>query len=174
MLGLTLGVGSQVSHPRVCWSTYYMCSSRPLHLLWRTLRRLLLPRHVCMLWTPALAVIKGQAQRAAIICPCVEKREDSEGLQWGKVKNTLAEGFSFFKKSVTAISTEHIIQCADCLDGLRPVSVDVAQNGASSAGTQEAPQVWQRRWDICTQHRSTRMCHRGLHVLIRHVMLPMK
>lgn len=37
---------------------------------------------VCTLWTLALANIKGQAQSAAIICPCVMKREGSEEGGW--------------------------------------------------------------------------------------------
>ena len=102
--------------------------------------------HVCTLWTLALANIKGQAQCAAIICPCVVKRQGSGwGWGWGWVENTLAEGFSFLKKSTRSVATGYIIQWVDCAAGF---FIGVSQqNGASPAGTREAPQVWQRRWD---------------------------
>lgn len=87
---------------------------RPLHFVMTRPPGSASPCHVCTLWTLALANTKGQAPRAAIICPCVMKKEDSRVL----LRTHWQEGGSASLKRTLVLSPRgRLIQCVVCADG---------------------------------------------------------
>lgn len=146
-----------ISHELICWSMrhvlqFHLCTC--CDSLW-----LLLAHHVCMLWTLLLAIIKGQAQCAAIVCLCVWKGMGPRGGgQRGRNENALTEGLRFFKKSVGSVASVHRIQFVHSFAGLLSVPLERSStkwkfpswNTRGSAGV--TVQVSSLMNCVCRQH----------------------
>lgn len=85
---------------------------------------------VCTLWTLALAHRKGQARKAAIICPCV---------MLGRLQ--------LFGGGVVSLKRAFLVSTGRRAHGCGTFHPAGVENGASSAGARPAPQVWQCRWE---------------------------
>lgn len=85
---------------------------------------------VCTLWTLALAHRKGQARRAAIICPCV-----------------MLGHLQLFGGGVVSLRRAFLVSKGRRAHGCGTFHPAGVENGASSARARPAPQVWQCRWE---------------------------
>lgn len=91
---------------------------------------------------------------------CRERNGLTGGRQRGRDENTLVEGLSFFKKSVSSVASDHIVQCVDCFGGLLFASLERSRkwkfpswNTRGSTGV--TVQVRSLMNCICKEHNKT-------------------